>query len=234
MGMSKPQTFYLGFMKQDNEDKTSKLKENCNMNGAVTSEKVHEHLHSGVAEHEHDEEANSMFGFIIFLLSESVIFISFFVGYIIYKTTIPDWLPSGISGLEVREPAINTVVLVSSSFVIYFAEKALEKDNLTWFRVFLLATMAMGTYFVIGQGSEWSSLEFGFTTGVFGGTFYLLTGFHGLHVITGILLQGIMLGRSFIPGNYENGHFGINATSLFWHFVDVIWIVLFLLIYIWQ
>ena len=72
--------------------------------------------------HEHESEDNRMLGFIIFLLSESVIFLSFFAGYIVYKTTMTDWLPAGVSGLEVREPAINTVVLVSSSFVIYIAE----------------------------------------------------------------------------------------------------------------
>uniref|UniRef100_UPI00313D5478 cytochrome c oxidase subunit 3 n=1 Tax=Crocosphaera sp. Alani8 TaxID=3038952 RepID=UPI00313D5478 len=153
---------------------------------------------------------------------------------LLYKTTTVDWLPPGVSGLEVKEPAINTVILVSSSFVIYFAEQFLERHKLWGFRIFLLATMAMGTYFLIGQGVEWLGLEFGFTSGVYGGMFYLLTGFHGLHVFTGILLQGIMLGRSFIPGNYDTGHFGIMATSLFWHFVDVIWIVLFILIYLWQ
>lgn len=186
------------------------------------------------AEHTHDEAGNSMFGFIVFLLSESVIFLSFFVGYIVYKTTTPDWLPAGVTGLEVKEPAINTVVLVSSSFVIYFAERALHRKNLMGFRGFLLATMAMGSYFLYGQAVEWSNLAFGFTSGVFGGTFYLLTGFHGLHVLTGILLQTIMLIRSFIPGNYDSGEFGVAATSLFWHFVDVIWIILFVLIYVWQ
>jgi cytochrome c oxidase subunit 3 len=64
--------------------------------------------------------------------------------------------------------------------------------------------------------------------------FYLLTGFHGLHVLTGVILQTLMLGRSFLPNNYEGGHFGVMATSLFWHFVDVIWIILFILIYLWQ
>ena len=94
--------------------------------------------------------------------------------------------------------------------------------------------MAMGSYFLYGQAVEWSGLEFGFTSGVFGGMFYLLTGFHGLHVFTGVVLQLNMLVRSFIPGNYENGHYGVDATSLFWHFVDVIWIVLFVLLYLWQ
>ncbi len=186
------------------------------------------------AAHTHDEAGNSMFGFIVFLLSESVIFLSFFTGYIVYKTTALDWLPKDFTGLEIHDPAINTVVLVSSSFVIYIAERFLHAKNLWGFRAFWLLTMVMGSYFLYGQAVEWHSLPFGFTDGVFGGSFYLLTGFHGLHVMTGVLLQGIMLGRSFIPGNYDKGEFGVAATSLFWHFVDVIWIILFILIYVWQ
>jgi cytochrome c oxidase subunit 3 len=175
-----------------------------------------------------------MFGFIVFLLSESVIFFSFFAGYIVYKTNSLDWLPLGVTGLEIKEPAINTVVLVSSSLTIYIAEKFLHKKNLWGFRAFWLLTIAMGSYFLYGQAVEWSGLAFGFGDGVFGGTFYLLTGFHGLHVLTGVLLQLIMLGRSFLPNEYDKSLYGIEATSLFWHFVDVIWIILFTLIYVWQ
>ncbi|GAX38222.1 cytochrome c oxidase subunit 3 [Nodularia sp. NIES-3585] len=203
------------------------------MDSSINPDELQISHHPGV-EHEHDEEGNKMFGFIVFLLSESVIFLSFFAGYIVYKTTSTNWLPAGVTGLEIREPAINTVILVSSSFVIYLAERALQNHNLKGFRIYLAATMAMGSYFLVGQGIEWSNLEFGFTSGVYGGMFYLLTGFHGLHVFTGILLQSIIFVRSFFPGNYESGHFGVNATSLFWHFVDVIWIVLFILIYLWQ
>lgn len=185
-------------------------------------------------EQAHDEAGNSKFGFIVFLLSESVIFLSFFAGYIVYKTTTADWYPADITGLETHDPAINTVILVSSSFVIYVAERYLHDQKLWGFRLFLLATMAMGSYFLYGQAVEWRGLPFGFTSGLFGGTFYLLTGFHGLHVLTGIVLQLLMLVRSFLPGNYDNGFFGVEATSLFWHFVDVIWIILFILIYVWQ
>ena len=186
---------------------------------------------SHIDEHEEDHR---MFGFVVFLLSESIIFFSFFVGYIVYKLNATSWLPDGFEGLEVREPLINTIVLVSSSFVIYFAEQFLRKEKLWGFRLFWLLTMAMGSYFLYEQAVEWMGLPFGFTDGAFGGTFYLLTGFHGLHVFTGVLLQGIMLGRSFIPNNYAEGEFGVESTSLFWHFVDVIWIVLFILIYVWR
>jgi cytochrome c oxidase subunit 3 len=200
------------------------------MDSHITSEDLQLHY----SEHTHDEEDNKMFGFIVFLLSESIIFLSFFAGYIVYKTTSPNWLPPGVSGLEIAVPAINTVVLVASSFIIYLAERALHRDNLWGFRLYLLLTMAMGSYFLCGQAVEWNSLEFSLTSAAFGGMFFLLTGFHGLHVLTGILLQLIILVRSFIPGNYDSGHFGVNATSLFWHFVDVIWVILFILIYIWQ
>lgn len=201
----------------------------------MTERAIAQDVEAQVRSHqEHDEAANSKFGFIVFLLSESVIFLSFFAGYIIYKTQTLDWYPPGVTGLEVDAPRINTIVLVSSSFVIYVAERYLHDKKLWGFRLFLIATMAMGAYFLYGQAVEWSSLSFGLTDGLFGGTFYLLTGFHGLHVLTGLLLQTLMLGRSFIPGNYDNGSFGVEATSLFWHFVDVIWIVLFILIYVWQ
>jgi cytochrome c oxidase subunit III len=183
---------------------------------------------------EHEETDNRMFGFIVFLLSESVIFLSFFAGFSVYKTTSLDWLPPGVTGLAIHDPAVNTIVLVSSSFTIYIAERFLHAKKLWGFRAFWLLTMAMGSYFLYGQAVEWRSLPFGFTDGVFGGTFYLLTGFHGLHVLTGVLLQSIMLWRSLIPGNYDKGEFGVAATSLFWHFVDVIWIILFVLIYVWQ
>jgi cytochrome c oxidase subunit 3 len=177
---------------------------------------------------------HNLTGMIIFLCSESVIFLAFFAGYSVLKLSSPVWLPAGVEGLEVRSPLINTIILVSSSFVAYFAERQLQRGRLWDFRALWLLTMAMGSYFVFGQAVEWRGLAFSLQDGVFGGTFYLLTGFHGLHVITGILLMGLMLARSFRPGNYEGGEAGVTSVSLFWHFVDVIWIILFALIYLWQ
>jgi cytochrome c oxidase subunit 3 len=145
-----------------------------------------------------------------------------------------DWLPAGVEGLEWQTPLINTIVLVSSSGTIYLAEREMGRQNIWGFRAWWLVTMALGAYFLWGQAVEWSGLKFGFTSGTFGGTFYLLTGFHGLHVLTGVVLMALMLGKSFITDNYKGGEQGVQATSLFWHFVDVIWIILFVLLYVWQ
>jgi len=177
---------------------------------------------------------HNLTGFIIYLCSESVIFLVFFSGYAVLRLSALDWLPAGVEGLEWRMPLINTVVLVSSSLTMVVAEHFKAKEKLWLFRGFWLLTMAMGVYFLYGQAVEWSGLKFGFTSGTFGGTFYLLTGFHGLHVATGILLMGLMLVKSFIPGNYNGGEEGVKATSLFWHFVDAIWIILFVLLYVWR
>tara|TARA_Y100001968_G_scaffold328794_1_gene376665 strand:- start:297 stop:893 length:597 start_codon:yes stop_codon:yes gene_type:complete len=179
-------------------------------------------------------DGHNLTGFIIFLCSESIIFLAFFAGYAILKITAPTWYPYGVNGVAIKMPLINTIILVSSSFVIYFAEQYLHKKKIWAFRCVWFITMLMGCYFVYGQYVEWSELTFSLKSGVFGGMFYLLTGFHGLHVIAGIGLMGLMLVRSFIPNNYSAGSLGVDSVSLFWHFVDVIWIVLFALIYLWQ
>lgn len=176
---------------------------------------------------------NLAFGFPVFLLSESMIFVSFFITYIILRLTNPNWFPPGVSGLDIPRAAINTVILVASSGVIYLAEKALDRHKLVKFRRLWLLTALMGIIFLIGQALEWRNMPFGLDAGPVGGTFYLLTGFHGLHVLTGVILLFLMYFRSLVPGNYNRGHRGVSAVSLFWHFVDIIWIILFLLLYIW-
>lgn len=180
-----------------------------------------------------NEQHKLIFGLTVFLLSESLIFLSLALTYIALKSTVSNWLPPGTQGPELTNlVVINTIVLLSSSLVIQFAENALNHRKINKFRIFWLLTSLMGSYFLVGQAIEWHGLDFGLKTAVAGGAFYVLTGFHGLHVLTGVLLQLIMLVRSFLSNIYRKGHFGVSGVTLFWHFVDVIWIVLFLIIYI--
>jgi cytochrome c oxidase subunit 3 len=190
-------------------------------------------LPSGGGDHT-DGHGKEMFGFTIFLLSESIIFISFFFAYIVLRVNASNWVPMGATKPEASTfVIINTVILLSSSGVIQLAERALSRQKINKFRWLWLLTSLMGTYFLIGQGIEWSHLNFGLRSGLMGATFYILTGFHGLHILSGVILQIIMLIRSFIPDNYKNSRFGVNATTLFWHFVDFIWVILFSLLYLW-
>lgn len=185
----------------------------------------------GRGHHAHPD--HSLTGFVLFLASESLVFLAFFAGYAVLKTGALSWYPAGVEGLEWREPLRYTAVLLSSSGTIALAEHFLERGRLGLFRSFWLLTMAMGAVFLAGQVLEWRGLAFGFTDGVFANLFYLLTGFHGLHVAAGIVLMGVMLVRSF-NASQGSGHRGLQAAGLFWHFVDVIWVVLFLLLYVWR
>lgn len=173
------------------------------------------------------------FGFPVFLLSESVVFLSFFVTYGILRLQSPQWFPPGVEGLDRMRAGINTLVLVSSSGLIILAERALKQRQLKLFQGFWLGTISLGIVFLLGQGAEWAAMPFGLDAGAAGGTFYLLTGFHGLHVLTGVSLLLYIYWRSRRPHNFVRGHAGVTAIALFWHFVDVIWIVLFFLVYLW-
>jgi cytochrome c oxidase subunit 3 len=176
---------------------------------------------------------NLQFGFPVFLLSESLVFASFFLTYIVLRSTTSHWFPPGFPGLDTSLAIINTIILVTSSGVIYLAERALHQNHLIRFRRLWLLTILMGVVFLCIQGIEWYKTPLQINSGPAGGSFYLLTGFHGLHVLTGIILLLFIYIRSLIPGNYDSGHQGVNAIALFWHFVDVIWVILFLLLYIW-
>jgi len=180
------------------------------------------------------EKDNLGFGFPLFLLSESIVFVSFFVTYTILRLKNPAWFPPGVEGLDIPRAGINTLILVASSGVILLAERAIKRHHLIQFRRLWLLTAGMGIIFLCGQVLEWQNMPFGLNAGAAGATFYLLTGFHGLHVLTGVILLLLMYRRSLIPNNYNNGHQGVAAVSLFWHFVDIIWIVLFILLYLWH
>lgn len=181
-----------------------------------------------------DHEGQGLFGFAIFLGSETMIFATFIITYVLLRLTNDQWVPDGVTGPELSAAVmVNSVVLVSSSLVIYAAERALKHRKLVRFRWLWLATSVMGAYFLIGEAREWAGLDFTLQTGLIGATFFLITGTHGLHVIVGMILQMTMLWRSFRPHNYDGGHFGVTSVSLFWHFVDGIWVILFTLFYIW-
>jgi cytochrome c oxidase subunit 3 len=177
---------------------------------------------------------NLAFGFPVFLFSESIIFLSFFVTYSLLRLQATAWFPPGVNGLDIPLAAINTVILISSSLVIHRACKALNRNRLVRFRRLWLLTIALGIGFLFGQAFEWSRMPFGLDEGLAGSSFYLLTGFHGLHVFTGVVLMLLMYLRSLQAGNYARGHQGVEAVALFWHFVDGIWLVLFALLYLWR
>jgi len=183
--------------------------------------------------HGEEHPDHRLIGVIVFLCAEGMIFFGMFAAYLIYRAMAPAWPPEGTPERELLLPGINTLILISSSFVIHNADTAIKKNDVKGLRNWLFVTVVMGVIFLVGQVYEYSNLEFGLTTNLYASSFYVLTAFHGLHVTLGVLLMIGVLWRSRKQSHYSSEHhFGIEATEIYWHFVDVIWIVLFVLLYI--
>ncbi|MBD1935917.1 heme-copper oxidase subunit III [Microcoleus sp. FACHB-68] len=190
--------------------------------------------HSTEATADHHEEHHDfrMWGVFVFLCAEGMIFFGLFAAYLIYKAMSPVWPPEGIER-ELLVPGINTVILISSSFVMNKGNTAIKKNDVAGLRLWAAVTALMGVVFLAGQVYEYSNLAFGLTTNLYASSFYVMTGFHGLHVCFGVILILGMLWRSRLPNHYSSeNHFGVEAAEIYWHFVDVIWVILFVLLYL--
>lgn len=181
----------------------------------------------------HGHPDHRVLGVIVFLVAEAMIFLGLFTAYLTFRAVAPTWPPEGTPELELLLPGINTIILISSSFVIHNADTAIKKNDVKGLRIWFGITALMGAVFLVGQLYEYFHLEFGLKTNLFASTFYVLTGFHGLHVLFGLVLILAVLWRSRKPTHYSNtSHFGVEAAEIYWHFVDVVWIVLFILLYL--
>ncbi|MEM6435455.1 MAG: heme-copper oxidase subunit III [Cyanobacteria bacterium P01_D01_bin.115] len=188
---------------------------------------------AAVAEAHHEEHHDfRVIGLITFLCSEFLMFAGFFVIFLVYRSAAAEWPPEETE-IELLLPAINTIILVASSFVIHYGDTAVKQNNVKGLRKWYAITAAMGAIFLAGQIYEYMNLGYGLTTNLFSNCFYLLTGFHGLHVFIGLLLILGVLWRSRREGHYgAEKHTGVEMAEIYWHFVDVVWIVLFSIIYL--
>lgn len=182
---------------------------------------------------EHGEHPDyRAWGLITFLVSESLMFSGFFATYLLLWGKTPEWPPEGTE-VELLLPAINTFILVSSSFVIHLGDSAIKQGDLQGLRKWYGITALMGALFLCGQVYEYLTLGYGLTTNIFSNCFYIMTGFHGAHVLIGLISILTVLWASYRPGHYSaNKHVGVEMAEIYWHFVDIIWLVLFTLIYI--
>jgi len=139
--------------------------------------------------------------------------------------------PMGAWGI----PAINTLLLLSSGVTVTIAHFAMKEGNRGRLNLFLFLTIALGVVFlglqVYEYGHAYSALNLKLTTGVYGSTFFMLTGFHGFHVTCGAIMLSVILARC-LSGHFKpDQHFGFEAVAWYWHFVDVVWLGLFIFVY---
>ncbi len=176
---------------------------------------------------------NRKFGMWLFIANE-VLFFTALIGMLVAYRGQPTWAEFHAK-LNIGITAIATFILLTSSLMVVLALSSAQSGNRRGLMVWLLATILLGSTFVGIQATEFSKLGadgFVLSTNVNTSTFFTLTGFHGLHVIIGVLWCLVVLLRAVRGGFSRENHLAIELFGLYWHFVDVVWIILFTIIYL--
>jgi cytochrome c oxidase subunit III len=178
------------------------------------------------------------FGMLTFLASEAMLFAGLISGYMILRSGAgAGWqLPEGLKGgATLIKTLIATGFLLSSSVTLHFSESRLIRQTRGG-KLLLLLTIVLGSLFLANQADEWRHLfSEGFwfnTAGIMGSSFFVLTGFHGMHVFIGVLLLVSALVRALMGKVTPERHGFLECVGLYWHFVDVVWVFLFTILYI--
>jgi cytochrome c oxidase subunit 3 len=194
---------------------------------------------SGLAHDTRGGISNPILGMILFICSEVMFFSGLFAAYFsvraqsVWPPVTPDPILNEHFNLH-AEPwfaGILTVILVASSFTCQLGVWAIRRDDRTGFIRAFGVTLVLGVVFLLGQIYDYSTLGFGISDTPFGTTFYTLTGFHGAHVFGGAIMLSVVLYRGLAGQFSSRHHDAVEATSLYWHFVDVVWIVLYSTLY---
>jgi len=184
-------------------------------------------------------ELGLRWGILLFIVSEVFFFLRFFWAFF-HRSLAPNvelggiWPPLGLVVFNpFQVPLLNTVVLVSSGVRVTWAHHAIIEGKFYQFKLSIMITIFLGVYFTFLQGLEYYEARFSFADRVYGSTFFIATGFHGLHVIIGTLFLFVCLLRHLKFEFRPSHHFGFEAAAWYWHFVDVVWLFLYIVVYWW-
>ncbi len=171
-------------------------------------------------------------GMVLFIASEVMFFGGLFAAYFNIRADATEWPPHGLEHLHATLPAILTAILVLSSVTMQMGVFAIRRGNVRGLVRWTGVTLVLGVVFLIGQMYDYAQLDFTIRDGVYGSTFYTMTGFHGAHVFGGALYLFIVLIRAMTGQFDKHHHAAVEGASMYWHFVDIVWIALFSTLYL--
>jgi cytochrome c oxidase subunit III len=171
-------------------------------------------------------------GLALFIVSEAWIFLNLLAAYVYLRWLNPSGPPMVVPPRELLVPTVNKVILLASGVVAHWGSGGLARNARGRLQAGLAGTIALGTIFLAGQAYEYTHAAFTPQSSAYGASFYTLTGLHGLHVLVGMGFLLVLLLRvrrgAFSPAR----GFGVAAGTLYWHFVDAVWVALFTLLYL--
>ncbi|HEX4820818.1 MAG TPA: cytochrome c oxidase subunit 3 [Acidimicrobiales bacterium] len=171
-------------------------------------------------------------GMVMLITTEATIFASLLASYFFIRAGSAEWPPAGIEAPKLERIAVFTVVLLASSIPLVVAERAIARDQVRRVRWLLAVSFVMGLAFLIHQGIEYEDLHFGIKDNAYGSLFYVITGLHGLHVLIGLLMSLVVQAKAAVGRITAGRHETLRIFSMYWHFVDVVWIFVFTSLYI--
>jgi cytochrome c oxidase subunit 3 len=173
-----------------------------------------------------------MLGILLFIISEAMLFGSFFTAYFFIRVVQNEDFPPAPFDFPVVVASVNTAILVSSSFTVHYALHSIKNGNRRGLQVGLATTFLLGSMFLFTQVNEYVKAGFSISDGAFASVFYGLTGLHGAHVFVGLTLLAIMNVRTWRRHFTPEAHMGVECAGIYWHFVDVMWIIVWSTVYL--
>lgn len=195
----------------------------------------HDEHHGPPAAHHSSRLDPKVFGMLLFIASEAMLFGSFFAAYFFVRVVNPSapetWPPPPYE-FPVFVASVNTAILVTSSFTVHWATQAIKRNDRNGLRAGLVLTILLGAAFLLTQMVEYAHVGFNTSDGAFASVFFGLTGLHGAHVFVGLTLLTISAVRAFRGHFSAEHHHGVEIPAIYWHFVDVMWIVVWASVYL--
>ena len=196
------------------------------------AEAAHAHAAHPPAAHQSSRIDARTLGMLLFIASEVMLFGSFFTAYFFVRVVNHQPWPPHPFHLPVFVALVNTCILVTSSFTMHWADTSIKRGNRAGLQAGLALTFLMGLTFLLTQILEYARIGFTPHDQAFGTIFFCLTGLHGAHVFVGLTILAAMTARAFRGHFSAEEHHGVEIGGIYWHFVDVMWIVVFTTIYI--
>jgi cytochrome c oxidase subunit III len=171
-------------------------------------------------------------GMLLFMLTESIFFSLLFATYLYLRSSSIEWPQDGLKPPELLVPSVNTVILLASSVPMFWADRAIKRDDRRGLKLGLALAFALGALFLASQLREYGKLDFKADDNAYASLFVVITAFHGVHLFVGMMMNAWLQARAWAGHFTSEKRLAVETAGWYWHFVDLVWLFVFGIVYI--